>query len=530
MLFTRFDFTAGQIYTLSNSTRQIVDNLPEGIEIKAFVSNNLPAQYVTSKNQLLDKLDEYRNISGKLSVNIYDPVNDTAAASLAEALGIPSLDLQAVEKDQYQVVKAYFGLAVLKHKSDASNPSDNSNSGPLADYEKQEVLPVIQSLNSLEYDLGSMLLKVGSNEQMTIGFLTGHGEHGFASANSYFTGANVNPRDDYTIWQTLSRNYHVIQIDLSAAPAVENSDNQDPLASVDTLVIAGPTQAFSEEDINQIHNFVQNGGQAILLIDSMNVDLQYSLSASTLPENYQQLLAPWGVRVDNKLVADANNDMASFNQGYVTYSLPYPYFAKVTDLSEDNVITRDLESITLPWTSPLDITDIEGVSIEKIAYSSPHYNLVTENTVAAPADTTNLADETDTSVAANPATQTEPIDLNPQQDFNISSQAKDPVTLAVIAKKNNEGQVLIMGDSDFLSQNFPGNEIFFQNAVDTFTLGDTLIQIRSKNITDRPLRPLTETKKDTIRWGLIIGIPLLFVLYGIFRRWQRVNLKNASQI
>ncbi|MBU0647973.1 GldG family protein, partial [Patescibacteria group bacterium] len=508
MFFTRFDFTQGQIYTLSDASKKIVTQLPDGIEIKTFVSETMPAQFVTAKNELVDKLSEYQNIAGgKIKVTYLDPVTDSSAEELTQSLGVPPLDLQIVEKDQLQVVKAYFGLAVFKEKSaDSQKPPATS---PLSQYEKYEVLPVVNDLGTLEYDLGSMLLKVGSTTEPTIGFLEGHGEHGLAQSNSYAFAAETNPRDDYQLQEELSRNYNVTQVSLTTPEGGE--EGVDPLADIDTLIIAGPTEELYDDEISQIHQFVTSGKNAIFLIDSMNVDLQFSFSAFSQTANYDKLLSPWGISVQPALIADQISDMASFNQGFVTYSLPYPFFVKVSNLNPDNSITRDIESFTLPWASPLNITPTEGVSIETLASTSPYYNLFEEQVIEVPTENTSEAETTDN--PENPDTPNEtkqqktPIDLNPQQEFGITDQTKDALPLVVMAQKANEGKAIFIGDSDFLSQTFPGNILFFQNAVDALSLDDTLIQIRSKGISDRPIKPLSDSQKNTIRWGLTLGVP-----------------------
>jgi len=346
MFYTRLDLTQGQIYTLSASTKKIIEELPSGIEILAFVTEDLPAQYVTSQTQLNDKLDEYNRLSGgKLTISYKDPAKDTETEKLASSFGIPSLDLQSVEKDQVQIKKAYFGLAVVK---DATSTKENSSS-PLDKYEKYEVLPVVSSLDTLEYDLASMLLKVGSDSLPKIGFLTGHGEHTFEPQNQYTGMTTSDPRADYPLQSELSRNYEIKMIDLS----VENNDSSDsdPLGEIKTLIIAGPTQSIPDDQAEKIHDYIKNGGNAIMLIDGFNINTQYGLLASSLPISFDNLLSPYGVSIEPQVIADANSGMATFNQGYMSYSIPYPFFIKVTNLNRDNSITRDLESFILPWTS-----------------------------------------------------------------------------------------------------------------------------------------------------------------------------------
>lgn len=513
--FTRFDFTEGQIYTLSPATGKIISKLPDNIEIKAFVSEKLPAQFVTTQTQLKDKLSEYQNLSkGKINVIYTDPVNDKNAETLAQALQIPSLDLQVVDKDQMQVVKAYFGLAILKQKKDATeNASD-----PLAKYESKEMIPVVQDMNNLEYELSSILLKIGSTEQKSIALLAGHGEHGIASSsNQYSQQSAQDARNDYALNEMLGRNYSIKTVNFSEA-----KDNQNLLEGISTLVIAGPRQSFTDDEVGKVLDFIKKGGNGIFLFDRMIVNPQSGLTASSSQDDYQKILSNWGIEIQPKILADVSAGTASFNQGYMTYSLAYPPFAKITNTDQNNTITRGIQSFILPWSSPLTINKKDDVKTEILAYSSKNYNLLSEQEVTAAAQPENSAEV---------KKQLQPIDLNPQQDFGLTRQDKNPVPMIVMAQKNGEGKVIIAGNSDFVSANSAGankeNQILFQNMVDSLTLGDDLISIRSKGATDRPLKAIDESQKATIKWGLTIGVPLLFVLYGFYRRSVRNAKKNS---
>jgi len=502
-IFTSYDFTEGQIYTLSPATDRIVQNLTKNVQIIAFVSEKLPPQAISSKIQLTDKLADFTNLgSDKLTITYMDPVKDTAAADLAESFGIPPLDLQVIEKDQAQVIKAYFGLAIVTPAE-----GDIDQSDPAGKYDKKVVIPVVQDLNSLEYEISSALLKVGSDQLKKVAFLTGHGEHSF-SMPQYVAALNNDPRADYPVSEELNRNYDVSTIDFSG---LSDEEKQDPFKNVDTLIVAGPQTAISDEEITKIQQFVESGGNAILLIDSMNIDTQYGFSASRLPVNFDTLLQPWGVKVLPAVLADSDNDLASFNQGYITYTLPYPFFAKINNINTENAITRQVESFTLPWTSPLEVKEAGGVITQVLASSSGKYQIFTETDLTVPGE--NEGEE---------KIQHQPIDISPQQNFNLTDS--DPVPLLVLSQKNEGGKVIIAGDSDFVAQG-GSDTLLFYNMVDGLTLGNDLIEIRSKGVTDRPLEDLTSREKDTIRWGITIGVPLLIIIYGFYRRSRRQQLK-----
>jgi ABC-type uncharacterized transport system involved in gliding motility auxiliary subunit len=74
---SRIDFTEKKLYSLSNSTINLLKNLQEPIHIRLFVSGNLVRevpQLSTYANRVETMLKTYSNISnGKISLEIIDP-------------------------------------------------------------------------------------------------------------------------------------------------------------------------------------------------------------------------------------------------------------------------------------------------------------------------------------------------------------------------------------------------------------------------------------------------------------------------
>jgi len=503
-VFTRFDFTEGGIYTLSDTTKRVVKELPKKIIVQVFVSKKLPSQVVKIKQNLVDRLDEYAALAGgKLDIRYADPAANDDARKLAEALKIPELSLQIFSKDQRQILKTYIGLAVLKEKGkeEVEAEVETEESGDLlSKYEKWDTLPVISALDNFEYDFTSAIKKVSALEDKTIGFLTGHEEFQLASQQGAVG-------HSYPFLDVLGRNFIVKPVNLA-----EEED-----ITVDALVIAGPQEEFPEEELVKIHKFISAGGNVVVLLDRFVV--RAGMTVGLLPTDFSDLLSPFGVSVSEALIVDAKKSNASFSQGIFSFSLPYHFWPKVQDLSKENPITAQLESLILPWASPLEIQEQENVNVEVLARSSERYRLMKEGLIESEEE--DLDD------------QVLPINLDPQQKLSISSVKKDPLPLAVLAQKEGEGKVLIMGDADFLAtelieQLSADNMLFFFNALDSFTIGDDLISIRSKGVNDRPLSEISTSVKNLIRWGNIAVIPLLFVIYGVVRRMQRRARKNKS--
>src|SRR3990167_9298711 len=88
----RLDFSKGSAYTLSPSTKKILHSLDDVVNIKFFVSSDLPTPLLPVKTDVVDLLNEYKKESrNKVMVKIVDPKKDPASLNEIRELGIPEL-------------------------------------------------------------------------------------------------------------------------------------------------------------------------------------------------------------------------------------------------------------------------------------------------------------------------------------------------------------------------------------------------------------------------------------------------------
>jgi ABC-type uncharacterized transport system involved in gliding motility auxiliary subunit len=98
------------------------------------------------------------------------------------------------------------------------------------------------------------------------------------------------------------------------------------------------------------------------------------------------------------------------------------------------------------------------------------------------------------------------------------------------------GRMIVIGDVDFLQEQFlqanPQNLVFALNAVDWLAQDEALIGIRSKLRTPPVLAFTSEFQSLALKWGNLVGVPLLFIALGVYRvtgrrrraeaRWKEV--------
>ncbi|MFH1681738.1 MAG: Gldg family protein [Candidatus Eisenbacteria bacterium] len=497
--FVRVDLTENHEYTLTESTKEMLRGLDDVVNIKVYFSKELPTYLVTMNQTVRDLLDEYLAYGKEnLLVEWEDPADDPETGQRCQVLGIPQVQLQIFEKDKAEVTNAYLGIAVLYE-------------------DRSEAIPVVQGTENLEYDLTAAILKAFRKEEKVVGFLVGRAgpnlEKGLATAK-----------------QLLERQYRVVAIDLT---------NGGPIsADVRTLIIASPVD-LSEIARYAIDQFVMRGGKLLVFLDPIDIP-EGTIRAVPKRSGLDDLLALYGVDVGDNLVLDArSNASASFSQGFFMFSMPYPYWVKILpeNADPDQPMVNKLGGIVLPWASTVSAAaDVpESVAIDTLLHTSEYawtrggsYDLNPQQRFGdgpkEPAEKLPLA------VAASGVFPSffdgKPVPLAEGSDSAAAGGAGGTIT------RSAETQVVVVGSAngvldDMIGQ-FPTNRVFLENAVDWLTLGDDLIEIRSRAAADRPLREVSEKGKALARFLAVFGVPILVVLFGLVRFVRIRNLRGTA--
>ncbi len=476
-IFYRWDLTQGKIYSISKASKKTVGELDDIVNIKVYFSENLPSQFITLRQEVADIMDEYQTFSnGRIKVEFIDPADDEDIQRELYVIGIPQLTFEVYEKDKVQLVNGYMGIAIS-----------------FAD--KTEAIPAVKrDTRDLEYQITTAIKKVTSEEIATIGFLTSQGT---ASLTDEMSAA----------YQELQELYTVRQIEFGEETAEVPVD-------IDTLIIVGPKEEFSEEQLQAINSFMMRGGSLMVLLDGVIVER--GLLANKNSTGLDSLLEKYGIKVNQNLVADVRNGMASFTQGFVTFSTSYPFWPKITNegFNKENSAVANLENVILPWTSTIDIME------EKIGDESAVTNLVF---------TTDKAWQVKDNFNISP--QSSIVSQGEQKRYNLAVAISGEFKNAYPGKNEEvsssfSSRLIVVGDSDFIHdgflQNTPDNLTLFQNLVDSLSFDEDLISIRSKGISSRPIKEgLSDGAKAAVRYLNVFVLTVIVILFGMIRYYLR---------
>src|SRR6266852_5576572 len=138
----RLDLTRDRQFTLSKAAVNTLKTLPDIVTVKLVMSKDLPTQFLQIRTYVVDLLKEFQAQSGgKLNLVFEDPGESDQKKQQATSLGIQEVQLQEQSNEGMQIKKGFFGLAMTYG-------------------DKKEVIPILQNLETFEYDLVVKLKKL----------------------------------------------------------------------------------------------------------------------------------------------------------------------------------------------------------------------------------------------------------------------------------------------------------------------------------------------------------------------------------
>ena len=179
--FARADLTADGQFSVSSSTKKIIENLHTPVVISGYFSENTHPLLAPLVPAIRDYLEEYKNAGGsKVTVKFENPnTNEDLAQEVAQSYNIKPLPFRVSGRHEQSVVNAYFHILVKCGEEYQVLSIDD-----LIEV-KQNADKVDVHLKNLEYDVTKAIKKVSS---------------GFQSIETVF--ASMNDKSNLTLFAT----------------------------------------------------------------------------------------------------------------------------------------------------------------------------------------------------------------------------------------------------------------------------------------------------------------------------------------
>jgi gliding motility-associatede transport system auxiliary component len=528
----RFDMTKEKLFTLSDQTVKILEELKEPVRAIAFMTPGQSEEF-TSVQELLRS---YERHSQNFKFEAVDPYVDPIRARDLKVQELGTVVFlageQAVEPSAQPTPGA--GGAAKAAGAEQKRYSVSKNDYMEFDYSGAQMGQQPTSRFKGEQAFTTALLRVTGGEKKKVYFLAGHEENPIDSQDE--TG--------------LSGFKDALESEGFASEKLYLTKTQQVPKDASLLVIAGPKRPLLPVEAQLLVNYVKGGGKALLLPNIV--------PSPTLNE----VLEPFHLEIGNDVVIDpqSRHPLSPFVTVATTYQ-----FHEITEKITEYTIFPAAHSITVkgdahPWTvtpliktteaawaetnfqhprydkgvdkpGPIDLAVVlEGAAADVPAEippqgAGPHFGfgeveMPSSDSAPTPVPTVPAAGggqgggnaaEMPTPVATPAAVAATPAALTAEKK---TTRWSDQTRLAVIASSE------LITNNNLFGFLQGGNRDLVMNTVNWLVGKKELISIRAKD-THLPQLTMTENEFDLVFWITVVLVPALVLLVGVAVWYQR---------
>ena len=316
--------------------------------------------------------------------------------------------------------------------------------------------------------ISNSILELIEDKISKIYFITGHGELGSNLKNQN--------RSISKLRATLDRKF--INSDF-----LNLSVNQSIPEDADVVVIAGPTKEFNFTELNILERYLDQSGRMFILHDAL---VQTGLSS---------VMRRWGAAIQPGFVIDLKKSTRGKEVNINRYT--------------DHPICRGLEESTVQFFLPSAILPTKRQEL---------YQDTVQHTIKP------------ILMSSESSWLESTVDISPSYS-QISGDIRGPLTLGLAIEKGggqgldveiSSSRLVVLGDSDFINNEFliGANKELFLRCIDWLLSRDDIINIPQRTFNEVKLT-IDGSLLKMIFTFIVIGLPLLIIITGIFVAWKR---------
>ncbi|MBO7721837.1 MAG: Gldg family protein [Kiritimatiellae bacterium] len=487
----RGDFTAENLYTLSDGSKAVLAKLDGDVTFKYYVSSSaadMPMQLKTYAAQVGNLLKEYeRAAGGRLTVETYDPKPDSDEEEWAQRYGIEPQTVNPFGSPVYFGVTAVCG-------------------------DREETLGVLspRTESTLEYDLTRLVTRVAWPEKPVLGVMTSLPDVMGGQMNPMMMQMGQRPPQGWAAFAELAKDYEVKTV-------ATDADEID--GDVKTLVLLH-AKDLSDKTLYAIDQFVLRGGKLIACVDPFSIKdmlaqrqnqnpMMGQMRGMDGPSTLGKLFDAWGVKFDpSKITCDLEAATKLNNQQGGVDDNPAFLSLSRENMDKGDILVSRLSQVMMPFAG--------AFSFEK-----KYDGLVFSPVISTSKDNSCFTDKMSLQMGGDVK------DMKPDGSARIlaarlsgtfkTAFPKGPDGTNDVSKALAEGKssVILFADTDFLADDFcvrmmktpfgnipqliNENLTLFSNVIEQFAGREELIGVRSRGASDRPFDVVNELEAKATR-------------------------------
>lgn len=529
--FFRIDLTSEKRYSLSDNTKNLLKSMDKELAVTVYLDGDLNAGFLRLRKATKEMLDEFDAYAGAKVRYSFD--NPSAGATNEERdkkyeelekRGMRGILVHDRDQEGQAMQKVVFPWIEISYNGKKRPVNLLKN---IPDKSGEENLNT--SIETLEYEITDAIRLMTTTEVPKVAFLEGHGEWGQPLV--------------YDMSQELSRYY---QVDRGAI-----TDDPSILDNYKALIVAGPTEKFSEKDKYAIDQYIMKGGKVLWMVDGARISLDSLSTASQTVGiennvNLSDQLFNYGVRINADLVQDVQCLLIPVNtarMGDQPKYEPMPWYYSPLALTVPvHPISKNLAPVKTEFVSSIDfvndelqvvktpllvtstgthvqnvpsIVSMEVVNIEKNGYYFNRRNMIVGSVLEGvfPSAFKNRMVPEGIKTSEKALTESKPTKMVVIADGDVIRND--------VQGKGENMNILPLGYDRYMNQQFSNKE-FLLNAVNYLTDDDGWMALRSREIKLRLLNKPAIIGQRTFWQVTNVVLPLLLVgLFGLVFNFVR---------
>ncbi len=555
--------TAGLEYKLTTAIQKLNNKisallaLKEKVSVKLFLSASLNtvAPYMGLEN-LARVPQQVEAVVKKLNRKNYDklqfehiaPASATEQNAISRQYNIQALEWPAIADAGVAAGQGVIGL-VMEHGAKTTQL-------PLLNAINLPILGTRYSLvetGQLEENLNKTLESLIDINQ-DIGLLASHGTLGAAPAGRQSAGGINSFRT------MVAENYSIKPVDLKkdAIPA-----------SLQSLVIARPTETFSDYELYQIDQALMRGTNLMIFMDTFKEEMPaqqgFGLNRgpvyTPLDTGLEKLLAHYGIVLEKSYVLDENcyKQRVSQAMGGGERNIYFAPIIKSRHINRDLAFMQNIKGLIVVKASPVTLNEKQtgktGMSTHRLLASSEKSWAMRENinlnpmfiTPPAPAQKQGsqplawLLEGEFSSYFADRQIPVRTAEAKPAPKKPATDKSSGP-DLSMIQGKGEfiengaPARIFIMASSEMIKDNIldpnesTPNGLFILNMIDALNNREDIAIMRAKVQQYNPLDDIPAPTRTVIKMLNIAGLPVAVTVFGFFILWRRHARKKQIQM
>ena len=530
--FFRIDLTSEKRYSISQPTKTLLKKANAPLEVSIYLDGDLNPGFTRLKNSTKSLLDEM-SVYAAEGIDM-EFINPSTAATQAEreqkyleleAEGMTPTAIYERDKEGKSIQKIVFPWVKMTYGNKTVVVNLLKNIRGLQGEENLNI-----SIENLEFEITDGIRRLINSQVSKIAFIEGHGE--------------LNEAETYDISKVLSRYFQIDRGTLATDATI--------LAEYKAIIIAKPTQPFSESDKYIIDQYIMNGGKVLWLMDGVRVSMENLSTTGISPAialdlNLDDLLFKYGIRIQPVLLQDVQCASVPVNiapEGAQPQFEPTPwFFAPLLLTSSQHPISKNITEVRSEFVSTIEVVgENNNTKASLLLATSDNTHVFSTPASIDLSETHDTKDKNYFNMSYMPVSVL--MEGEFESNFANRMRPKEITNAFPLLKKSLKTRQIFVADGDiirnetngiasdsttlplgfdrYMNQQF-GNRDFIANAVLYLTDDEGWIDLRSRSLKLRLLnKQLVNNERMTIQLVSILTPLLLLaifaVLYNILRK------------